>query len=221
MAKKFTNTNSVLPNYDYYIIDGSIYMLQKDFKRYMRNVTQQMLSLAFIRETIRKIGDQDAYSLKQIEMYCKRFSMDYVKADILLKELTSLEEDYRNSPDLELKELLAHKQSVIDSLTTEITYTKREMVHNIIKHKASVNVSVARWRALYAAYNRHCNTNVGLLLTHHNKVKENKKYQSKIEFIDEKLEDIDTLLSLAVSLFERSYNNFLKHMKELNSNEES
>lgn len=220
MTKKITNTNSALPSYDYYIIDGSLYMLQSDFKRYVRNITNQMLSLVFINETILKIDDQEAYSIEQMTMYCKRFSQDYLKSDLLLKELTALEEAHKNEPNSELKELLSHKQAVIDSLTKEITYTKREMVHNIIKHKASVNVSVARWRALYAAYNRECSTNVGLLLTHHNKVKENKKYQSKIEFIDEKLEDIDTLLSLAVSLFERSYNDFLKHMRGLNSNEE-
>ena len=63
MTKKITNNNSALPTYDYYIIDGSLYMLQSDFKRYVRNITNQMLSLVFINEIIHKIDDQEAYSI--------------------------------------------------------------------------------------------------------------------------------------------------------------
>lgn len=219
MVAKYTNTDTVLSPYNYYIVEGSVYMTQKEFKRYVRKMTKQTLSSAFSEDDIIQINNEDAYSVKQMFSYNQMFSSNYMKSDILLKELLKIEAAY-NSQKNELKDLLHHKQAIINNLTTPTMYTKRDMVHNIIKHKASVPVMVARWRALYAEYNRHCKTNVGLLLTNNNKLKEAKKYKNKIEFIDEKLEDIDTLLKIAVSLFERSYHDFLKHMKEMNSNEE-
>lgn len=104
---------------------------------------------------------------------------------------------------------LEHKQEVINTLVDEVKLkTQRQFLNEIIRMKG-VEYIKDRWSLLYQSYEQNKRVNLSARITGHNLVNK-PKIKNKLQYIDEVLNDIPLLYSIAVKLFESDFKNRLK-----------
>lgn len=104
---------------------------------------------------------------------------------------------------------LEHKQEVINTLVDEVKLkTQRQFLNEIIRMKG-VEYIKNRWSLLYQSYEQNKRVNLSARITGYNLVNK-PKIKNKLQYIDEVLNDIPLLYSIAVKLFESDFKNRLK-----------
>lgn len=104
---------------------------------------------------------------------------------------------------------LEHKQEVINTLVDEVKLkTQRQFLNEIIRMKG-VEYIKNRWSLLYRSYEQNKRVNLSARITGYNLVNK-PKIKNKLQYIDEVLNDIPLLYSIAVKLFESDFKNRLK-----------
>lgn len=104
---------------------------------------------------------------------------------------------------------LEHKQEVINGISDELKLkTQRQLLNEIIKMKGVEKIQ-ERWSILYNHYESKKHMKLSARLEGYNAVN-TPKIKSKLQYIDEKLNDISTLYQIAVKLFESDFKDKLQ-----------
>lgn len=115
---------------------------------------------------------------------------------------------------METQNKLEHKQNVINGISNEIKLkSQRQFLNEIIRMKG-VDKIRDRWSILYRGYENHKHINLKARIESYNIVNK-PKVKSKLQYIDEKLNDITTLYKIAVKLFESDFKDNLKKYLEV------
>ena len=135
----------------------------------------------------------------------------------LATNLNKYEMQYVKPLEINLKDTqnkLEHKQNVINGISNEIKLkSQRQFLNEIIRMKG-VDKIRDRWSVLYREYENHKNMNLKARIESYNIVNK-PKIKSKLQYIDEKLNDITTLYKIAVKLFESDFKDNLKKYLEV------
>lgn len=135
----------------------------------------------------------------------------------LATNLNKYEMQYVKPLEINLKDTqnkLEHKQNVINGISNEIKLkSQRQFLNEIIRMKG-VDKIRDRWNVLYREYENHKHINLKARIESYNIVNKS-KIKSKLQYIDEKLNDITTLYKIAVKLFESDFKDNLKKYLEV------
>jgi hypothetical protein len=135
----------------------------------------------------------------------------------LATNLNKYEMQYVKPLEINLKDTqnkLEHKQNVINGISNEIKLkSQRQFLNEIIRMKG-VDKIRDRWNVLYREYENHKHINLKARIESYNIVNK-PKIKSKLQHIDEKLNDITTLYKIAVKLFESDFKDNLKKYLEV------
>lgn len=159
---------------------------------------------------------------------CEKKLKEISKEDYLLvnvinaegKENTALAlKEYREQIVLPLRkelseanEAIEHKKEVISYMTSDFKLqTQRQFLNEIIRMKGNANNLISeRWKILYGFYEKQKHINLQARFEAYNLVHK-PKLKSKLELIDEVLNDVPSLYKIAVKVFEADFKDKLQH----------
>ena len=127
--------------------------------------------------------------------------------------------DYRNKIVEPLKKELKtanktieHKVNVISYMTSDFKLqTQRQFLNEIIRMKGNANNLISeRWELLYNFYEKQKHINLNARFEAYNNT-HTPKLKSKLQLIDEVMNDIPTLYKVAVKTFEADFKDELEH----------
>lgn len=178
------------------------YLLTKDgFTLYMFNIQgYNDFKMAYIN----KFNEMEKALLKP--------ALPQTYKEALLELVSKIEENEKLQESLEKSEaLVAHKTDVISYLTDDIKLmTQRQFLNEIIRMKGNENNLIReRWKTLYDFYEKKNHINLSARFEAYNKT-HSPKLKSKLQLIDEVLNDIPTLYKLAVKTFEADFKDKLQ-----------
>jgi Rha family phage regulatory protein len=178
------------------------YLLTKDgFTLYMFNIQgYNDFKMAYIN----KFNEMERALLKP--------ALPQTYKEALLELVSKIEENEKLQESLEKSEaLVAHKTDVISYLTDDIKLmTQRQFLNEIIRMKGNENNLIReRWKTLYDFYEKKNHINLSARFEAYNKT-HSPKLKSKLQLIDEVLNDIPTLYKLAVKTFEADFKDKLQ-----------
>lgn len=178
------------------------YLLTKDgFTLYMFNIQgYNDFKMAYIN----KFNEMEKALLKP--------ALPQTYKEALLELVSKIEENEKLQESLEKSEVLvAHKTDVISYLTDDIKLmTQRQFLNEIIRMKGNENNLIReRWKTLYDFYEKKNHINLSARFEAYNKT-HSPKLKSKLQLIDEVLNDIPTLYKLAVKTFEADFKDKLQ-----------
>lgn len=112
-----------------------------------------------------------------------------------------------------LENKVEHQKEVIVHMTDEVKLqTQRQFLNEIIKMRGNKDDLIRkRWAVLYEFYEKSKGMRLNARLEAHNAMKPTKKIKSKLQFVDEVLNDIPTLYRIAVKTFEADFKDKLQH----------
>ena len=112
-----------------------------------------------------------------------------------------------------LENKVEHQKEVIVHMTDEVKLqTQRQFLNEIIKMRGNKDDLIRkRWAVLYEFYEKSKGMRLNARLEAHNAMKPAKKVKSKLQFVDEVLNDIPTLYRIAVKTFEADFKDKLQH----------
>ena len=178
------------------------YLLTKDgFTLYMFNIQgYNDFKMAYIN----KFNEMEKALLKP--------ALPQTYKEALLELVSKIEENEKLQESLEKSEdIVAHKTEVISYLTDDIKLmTQRQFLNEIIRMKGNENNLIReRWKTLYDFYEKKNHINLSARFEAYNKT-HSPKLKSKLQLIDEVLNDIPTLYKLAVKTFEADFKDKLQ-----------
>lgn len=173
------------------------YLLTKDgFTLYMFNIQgYNDFKMAYIN----KFNEMEKALLKP--------ALPQTYKEALIELVAKIEENEKLQESLEKSEkLVAHKTDVISYLTDDIKLmTQRQFLNEIIRMKGNDNNLIReRWKLLYSFYEKQKKINLSARLESYNKLHK-PKLKSKLQLVDEVMNDIPTLYKVAVKTFEADF----------------
>ena len=143
----------------------------------------------------------------ECEKELNRVKLPQTYKEALLELVAKIEENERLQENLKKSEkLVAHKTDVISYLTDDIKLmTQRQFLNEIIRMKGNDNNLIReRWKLLYSFYEKQKKINLSARLESYNKYHK-PKLKSKLQLVDEVMNDIPTLYKVAVKTFEADF----------------
>ena len=107
---------------------------------------------------------------------------------------------------------IEHKVNVISYMTSDFKLqTQRQFLNEIIRMKGNANNLISeRWKLLYSFYEKQKHINLSARFEAYNNT-HTPKLKSKLQLIDEVMNDIPTLYKVAVKTFEADFKDKLEH----------
>ena len=129
-------------------------------------------------------------------------------------------EEYVSKPLLEdnrkQKEIIEHKQEVIEGLTNSITiFEKRQLLNRVVRYKGADYRQ--RWTELYKVFKETHHIDLKARMEGYNKINK-PKIKSTLEYA-EKFGFVNDLYSIACKLYEIDMNELIENIKDVISNE--
>ena len=173
------------------------YLLTKDgFTLYMFNIQgYNDFKMAYIN----KFNEMEKALLKP--------ALPQTYKEALIELVAKIEENEKLQESLEKSEkLVAHKTDVISYLTDDIKLmTQRQFLNEIIRMKGNDNNLIReRWKLLYSFYEKQKKISLSARLESYNKLHKPKR-KSKLQLVDEVMNDIPTLYKVAVKTIEADF----------------
>lgn len=136
------------------------------------------------------------------------FADDNIKN--LFKQTLSVIRSQNEMIEKQMKEN-KHKQKVIDEFSDNVELPdKRRMISTIVRYGARKLDYAPRWNTLYKMYENKNHMNLSKRVDNYNTT--NNKNLSKIDYIEEVLNDIGSLFNMSVQIFESSRDALLKKL---------
>lgn len=199
----------------------------------MFELTLEQAKQVLIRESkyVRKAILEYIKKLEQIVMDLKNgitekdrllLNMYYAKNDEERTIAVKKYEEYISRPLLEnnrkQKEIIEHKQEVIEGLTNSITiFEKRQLLNRVVRYKGADYRQ--RWTELYKVFKETNHIDLKARMEGYNKINK-PKIKSTLEYA-EKFGFINDLYSIACKLYESDMNELIENIKDVISNEEN
>jgi hypothetical protein len=199
----------------------------------MFELTLEQAKQVLIRESkyVRKAILEYIKKLEQLVMDLKNgitekdrllLNMYYAKNDEERTIAVKKYEEYIARPLLEdnrkQKEIIEHKQEVIEGLTNSITiYEKRQLLNRVVRYKGADYRQ--RWTELYKVFKETHHIDLKARMEGYNKINK-PKIKSTLEYA-EKFGFINDLYSIACKLYESDMNELIDNLKDVISNEEN
>ena len=111
----------------------------------------------------------------------------------------------------EAEKKVEHQVGVISGLTSKMKLlTQRQFLNEIIRMRGNENGLIsARWNMLYSFYEKQKHINLSVKMRTYNNAN-NKKINSRLEFVETVLNDLGTLYQVAVKIFESDFKSKLQ-----------
>lgn len=199
----------------------------------MFELTLEQAKQVLIRESkyVRKAILEYIKKLEQLVMDLKNgitekdrllLNMYYAKNDEERTIAVKKYEEYISRPLLEdnrkQKEIIEHKQEVIEGLTNSITiFEKRQLLNRVVRYKGADYRQ--RWTELYKVFKEAHHIDLKARMEGYNKINK-PKIKSTLEYA-EKFGFINDLYSIACKLYESDMNELIENIKDVISNEEN
>lgn len=112
-----------------------------------------------------------------------------------------------------LEDKVEHQKEVIVHMTDDVKLqTQRQFLNEIIKMRGNKDGLIRkRWAVLYEFYEKSKGIRLNARLEAHNAANPAKKVKSKLQLVDEVLNDIPALYRIAVKTFEADFKDKLQH----------
>lgn len=197
----------------------------------MFELTLEQAKQVLIRESkyVRKAILEYIKKLEQLVMDLKNgitekdrllLNMYYAKNDEERTIAVKKYEEYISRPLLEdnrkQKEIIEHKQEVIEGLTNNITiFEKRQLLNRVVRYKGADYRQ--RWTELYKVFKETHHIDLKARMEGYNKINK-PKIKSTLEYA-EKFGFVNDLYSIACKLYEIDMNELIENIKDVISNE--
>ena len=189
---------------------------------------EYVLSIETAKELCMIENNEQGRKARRYFIECEKKLKEISKEDYLLvnvinakgKENTALAlKEYREQIVLPLRkelneanETIEHKKEVISYMTSDFKLqTQRQFLNEIIRMKGNANNLISeRWKILYGFYEKQKHINLQARFEAYNLIHK-PKLKSKLQLIDDVLNDIPSLYKIAVKVFEADFKDKLQH----------